>query len=1012
MIIMSKAFETITKSILLAIGCLSILSCSNPKDKDILKAGFLNPPDSVRPGVYWYFMDGNLSREAMTADLESMKEAGIGSLVFLEVNVGIPRGKVDFLSKEWLELFKHAEKEAERLGITITLGLGPGWTGSGGPWVKPEQSMQHLVSSSKEVTGPLKLAIELPAPMPKRPFFGEGGFTDELKERWKAYYEDVAVLAFPTPDNSYTIQDIEEKALYYRAPYSSAPGVKQYLPAPAHFLPSPDKATIDKTKIIDLTGKLRPDGMLEWDVPAGKWTIMRFGSTNNGAVTRPAPIPGVGFECDKFDTAALNAHFDEFVKKLIPVNYASKQKTGGLTTLHMDSWEMGAQNWNATFSKEFQRRRGYDPLPYFPVYAGLVVESTEKSERFLWDLRLTSQELIIENHAEHAKKVAHRYGLNLSIEPYDMNPAADLDLGAVADIPMCEFWNKGFGYNTTFSVVEASSIAHILGRPIVAAEAFISDWGREGYTSFPGNMKNQSDWALCAGINRFYYHTFVHNPFDDRYRPGMTMGGYGVHWDRGQTWWEMSSAYHKYISRCSYLLQQGRTIADILYMAPEGEPHVFRAPASAMVGNDTIPDRRGYNFDACSPGMLIANAGVRNNRIVFKSGATYRLLVLPAFETMTPALVSKIDELVNAGAIVVGQPPLKSPSLANYPECDQIVRSQAEKVWGSLLTPQTIQVREYGKGKIYWGGELSEYAVNELYPNYDATAKLLKRLACPEDFESSPLLRYTHRTAGDIDIYFVSNKTNQTLTDDCSFRINEGDPELWDPLTGETRKLTDFKRLNGRTVIQLKFDAYQSYFIIFNKKEEAKISKTEGTGNFAETKVLKNIEGSWIVSFDTSWGGPGRITFEKLEDWTKHPEEGIKYYSGIATYSKTFDLPESDEARLFLNLGEVNCIARVRINGKDLGVVWTAPWQIEITNAVKHGKNQLEIEVANLWTNRLIGDEQFPDDGIKDEKWPAWLLANTPRTSGRYTFSTFKFYNAGSPLQKSGMVGPVKIIVL
>ena len=1007
-----KKLIHLTFLLLISIIFLSFFSCKSIVKIDDLRKQFLNPPDSTRPGVYWYFMDGNLSREAMTADLESMKEVGIGNVVFLEVNIGIPRGKVDFLSKEWLELFKHAEKEAERLGINISLGLGPGWTGSGGPWVKAEQSMQHLVSSIKEVSGPGNSTVKLTKPEPKKPFFGEAGFTPELKERWKAFYEDVAVLAFPTPAIKYSIKDIDEKALYYRAPYSSVPGVKQYLPAPAKFESLPENATIEINKIIDLTDKLKPDGTLDWDIPAGNWTIMRFGRTNNGAVTRPAPIPGVGFECDKFDTVAFNAHFAEFVEKLIPANFASKQKKGGLTTLHMDSWEMGAQNWDTNFRKEFQRRRGYDPKPFFPVYSGLVVSSIEISERFLWDLRLTSQELIIEYYAEHAKKVARRYGLNLSIEPYDMNPTADLDLGAVADIPMCEFWNKGLGFNTSFSVIEASSIAHVLGRPVVASEAFTSNWGREGYTAFPGNMKNQSDWAFCAGINCFYYHTFAHKPYGDQNRPGMTMGGYGVHWDRGQTWWTMSSAYHKYISRCSYLLQQGRTVADVLYLTPEGAPYVFKAPSSALNGGDTIPDRKGFNFDACSPNMLIANANVRNNQIVFKSGATYRLLVLSAFETMTPALLSKIEELLNAGAIIVGLPPLKSPGLTNYPECDKTVQSQAVKLWGEIKTPQAIQKRIYGKGKIYWGGELSKYTKNELYPNYEATAELLKKIGVTEDFKSDSSLRYTHRSFEDLDIYFVSNKTNQGCIVNCDFRIMEGTSELWDPVTGQTRKLPNSNQQNGRTFIQLKFDAYQSYFIIFNKKAKTEFSKTNWMGNFDETRVLKNINGPWDVSFDPSWGGPEKVTFEKLEDWTKRPEKGIKYYSGIATYSKTFDLPISNQSRLFLSLGEVNCMARVWINGIDLGVVWTAPWQIDITNVVKQGNNQLEIEVANLWSNRLIGDEQLPDDGIKEGKWPDWLLEEKPRTSGRYTFCTFKFYNTNSPLQKSGIIGPVNIIGL
>jgi hypothetical protein len=975
-----------------------------------IKKSFISPPDSVRPGVYWYFMDGNLSREAMTADLESMKEAGIGNLVFLEVNVGIPRGKVDFLSEEWLDLFKHAEKEAERLGINITLGLGPGWTGSGGPWVKPEQSMQHLVSTTGQVSGPGKRMIKLPKPEPKKPFFGEGGFTDELKSTWKAFYEDVAVLAFPNPVSKYVIEDIDEKALYYRAPYSSVVGVKQFLPAPSNFKVLPENSVIEKGKIIDITHLLKSDGTIEWEVPAGNWTIMRFGRTNNGAVTRPAPIPGVGFECDKFDTTAFNAHFTRFVEKLIPENAGSKQKKGGLTTLHMDSWEMGAQNWTSNFRSEFQHRRGYDPLPFFPVYAGCVVGSVEMSERFLWDLRLTSQELVIQNHAGHVKKVARRYGLNLSVEPYDMNPTADLDLGAVADVPMCEFWNKGIGFNTSFSCIEATSIAHVLGRPVVSSEAFTSDWKKEGYISYPGNVKNQGDWAFCTGINRFVFHTFAHKPYGDQLRPGMTMGGYGVHWDRGQTWWPMASAYHKYVSRCSFLLQQGRTVADILYLTPEGAPHVFRAPASAMVGNDTIPDRRGYNFDGCSPNMLIDNASVIDNQIVFKSGATYKLLVLPAFETMTPELLTKIETLVKDGAVVVGTPPEKSPSLVNYPDCDSIVFEKSGNMWGNHNIPNVITERSFGKGKIYWGGELSQYADKDIYPQYDVTAKLLKQMGVVEDFVSDNLLRYTHRKTDHLDIYFVSNKTDQIFTAKCLFNIAEGVPELWDPVTGETRRLPEFSLENGKTVISLKVDTYQSFFIVFDREGKAVLQKSSDLKNFPEMAVLKDIDGDWDVSFDPKWGGPEKVTFEKLEDWTARPEKGINFYSGIATYSKSFELPEETQSRLFLNLGEVNCMARVRVNGREVGTVWTAPWQVEITDAVKKGANQLEIEVVNLWANRLIGDEQFPDDGIKDRKWPDWLLEGKPRTSGRFTFCTFKFYDANSPLQKSGLIGPVKIL--
>lgn len=1005
-------------TVLAALVWMLLLSCSASGPKNLgmplseIKKSFVHPPDSVRPGVYWYFMDGNLSREAMTADLEAMKEAGIGNVLFLEVNVGLPRGKVDFLSEEWQELFAHALKESKRLGITFTLGVGPGWSGSGGPWVKAGESMRHLVSSSVDVSGPSDQSVTLPTPAPRKPFFGYGTLTPELRRQWEAYYEDVAVLAYPAPENPEKIDDLDEKALFVRAPYTSMPGVKQYLQEP-HF--SDDQtlkysSVVDSKRIIDLTPLLQPDGRLNWKVPSGKWTILRLGMRNNGAVTRPAPFPGLGFECDKFDTVAFRRHFDAFIGKLFAKSdFRIGSRDGGLFRLHMDSWEMGAQNWTDNFRSEFTKRRGYDPLLYLPVYAGQIVGSKELSERFLWDVRLTAQELVIENHAGFVKRTGRRYGLDLSIQPYDMNPCADLDLGAVADVPSCEFWLKGVGFNSSFSCTEATSIAHVMGRPVVGAEAFTADAGREGYVAYPGLLKNQGDWAFASGINKFIYHTFAHKALGENLRPGMTMGPYGVHWDRGQTWWPMAAGYHTYISRCSYLLQQGHSVADVLYLTPEGAPHVFRPPHSAMEGNDTIPDRKGYNFDGCSPEMLIARAKVKNSKIVFPGGGSYYLLVLPERSTMTPELIAKIESLVNDGAQVVGHPPVKSPGLTNYPECDEIVRTTAEKMWGSRTIPGNVEKRAYGKGAIYWGGQLSEN-MEELYPNYEATAEILKSLGVTEDFQSDEAVRYHHKRLVNADIYFVSNKTGQPVKSYCTFRVGGAVAELWDPLTGETRALPEFIESNGKTTIPMQFDAYQSYFVVFDRTSGETQPKDKIGKNFATTETIQQLSGPWTVSFDPRWGGPEAIIFNKLDDWSERQEEGIKYYSGIATCQQKFESAKLQNGdRYFLNLGEVKNIARVRLNGKDLGVVWTAPWRIDISGIVKEGENNLEIEVANLWVNRLIGDEKLPDDGIKNGSWPDWILEGKPRTSGRLTFSSYRFYKADSPLSKSGLLGPVTI---
>ncbi len=979
-----------------------------------LKEQFQDPPDDARPGVYWYFMDGNLNGAEMTADLESMKEAGLGNLIFLEVNVGMPRGPVDFMSEEWQDLFAHAVHEAERLGIDITVGSGPGWSGSGGPWVEPSQSMQHLVFSETETRGPGKFDRVLPLPEQRSTIWHKMS---------NPFYEDVMVYAFPRCKP--IIPDINEKALYERDPYSSKAGVKSYLPSRAAYQEPEDEEIISIGEIIDLTRDLDSDGRLQWDIPEGDWTIVRMGRRTTGASSRPAPKPGLGLECDKFDSLALNEHFKHYYARLLD-KVGPRKGNHGWTTIHIDSWEMGAQNWTHRFREEFRKRREYDPNPYFLTYTGRVVGSLEISERFLWDVRLTAQELVLENHASHLKKLGREHGFELSIEPYDMNPTADLDLGAIADIPMCEFWSDGYGFETSYSCIEATSIAHTMGRSIVSAEAFTADSG-EGWRQYPWSMKNQGDWAFCMGINRFVYHTFVHKPLGNDYRPGMTMGPYGVHWDRGQTWWPMVKDYHRYITRCSHLLRQGITVSDILYLTPEGAPHIFRPPASALEGS-TLPDKKGYDFDGCSPNILMTRAEVRNGRIVFPGGASYRLLVLPQCETMTPKLLSKIETLVNAGATIVGSPPIKSPSLSDYPACDTEVQSRAKKIWGALEASNDITVRSYGQGTIYRGGVFSPTAVDTpgentvglsgssgsaitmLYPHYDDIALLLKNMEVHEDFTSTGPVRYEHRKTDELDIYFLSNRSGKPIQVNCTFRVNEGQPELWHPVNGKIRSLPQYRSDDGLTTIPMKFDAYESYFVVFPRNLSSKRLKDTSSVNFPDATPVATLNGPWDISFDTRWGGPENVTFDTLTDWTRRDERGIKYYSGIATYRKSFDLPPGKEASgtLYLDLGEVHDIARVRLNETEVGTVWCAPWRIEITDAVKTGDNYLEIEVANRWPNRLIGDQQDPDGDARTVQWPSGLLGGREYKTGRYTFATSKGYNELLP---SGLHGPVRIMV-
>ena len=963
---------------------LSLLLTSLPAaEVSSLSDGFATPPDAARPWVYWYFMDGNLTREGMTADLEAMRAAGIGGAIFLEVNIGIPRGPVEFMSPVWRDLFVHAVREADRLGIEVALGTGPGWCGTGGPWVKPEQSMQHLVASETHVTGPMTFAAELPRPVPRAPFFGEKTLTPELARLWREYYRDVAVLAFPTPQGSQRIADIDEKALYQRAPYSSKPGVKPFLPLPAVFSEMPVAATIARDAVVDLTARLGAGGRLEWEVPPGEWTILRFGRTATGQTTRPAPVPGLGFESDKFDPAALDAHLERFAGLLIKEIGPHRRPGRGLTTLHFDSWEMSAQNWSENFRTEFRQRRGYDPLRFLPAMTGRIVESVAMTERFLWDLRQTAQELVVAHHVARLRDMAHRHGLVFSSEPYDMNPCADLTLGAAADVPMCEFWWKGF--DTAYSVIEAASIAHTNGREVIAAEAFTSQPG-EDWRAYPAVMKAQGDWAFAAGINRLAFHRYQHQPWPER-RPGMTMGSYGVRWEHTQTWWPLVPAYHRYLARCQWLLRQGRPVADILYLAAEGAPLVFRPPPSAMRG--AWPDRLGYNFDGCAPETLRERVSVRDGRLVLPDGMSYRVLVLPERDTMTPGLLRKVRDLVRDGATVIGPRPMKSPGLEGFPGCDDEVRRLAEELWGPC-DGRSVKAHALGRGRVVWDATVPLEPGREpaQYGDYAITAAELARAGVAPDFETDGPVRYTHRRVDGAEIYFVANREARAWEARCLFRVTGKMPELWDPVTGKSRPLPEFSAQGGRTAVRLRFEAEQSFFIVF--REETRRAPSGGR-NFADAKMLAEVAGPWKVAFDPKWGGPQEpVAFARLTDWSKQAEPGIRYYSGVATYSGKFEIAGL-RSEIFLDLGKVEVMAAVRLNGRDLGTVWCAPWRVDISSAVKPGVNELEITVANLWSNRLIADAALPP-----EQRRTWTSRNP--------------YKPDSTLQPSGLLGPVRLL--
>ena len=604
-----------------------------------LAARFQTPPASARPWVYWMWVNGNITREGITADLEAMQLSGIGGVLIMEVKTGAPVGPVAFGSLAWRVLFKHAVAEAGRLGLEVNMNNDAGWCGSGGPWNTPGHAMQKVVWSETAVEGPWQFQAALSQP-----------------ETTAGYYRDIAVLAFPTPradtkaKTRFRIERLEDKVGMARQP----------LDAPARYPAVPAAAVVAGDRIIDLSTRLGKDGQLAWDMPAGKWTILRIGYTPTGTLNHPAPKAGEGLECDKLSKQAVNAHFAGLLAKLVADVGPAAGKT--LVSTHIDSWEVGCQNWTPKMPEEFRTRRGYELHRYLPIITGRTVDSLEISERFLWDLRRTIADLISENYAGRMRELAHRHRLQLSIEAYGDGLMDNLTYAAMADVPMCEFWTAADQTGDRGNKTMASA-AHIYGKPICGAESFTSQPQYARWLDHPFAMKALGDVAFCDGVNRFVFHRCALQPWLDR-RPGMTFGPWGVHYDRTETWWPYVRPWHEYLSRCNHLLRQGLFAADVCCLQTEDVPscdgsipNIAGLPSDASGGPPGVA-RPKYDYDACSPELVLSGMRVEDGRIVLPSGMSYRLLALPPAETMTPELLAKIKELAEAGATVVGPRPV------------------------------------------------------------------------------------------------------------------------------------------------------------------------------------------------------------------------------------------------------------------------------------------------------------------------------------------------------------------
>ena len=701
----------------------------------------------------------------------------------------------------------------------------------------------------------------------------------------------------------------------------------------------PAEAVIQPRGVVDLTSRMAPDGTLDWNVPAGKWTILRLGSSLTGAKNRPAPPSGSGYEADKLSRKHMEAYyhgyFDPLAEALGPLFGQS------LRYVLMDSWEAGQQNWTQEMIGEFQRRRGYDPTRYLAVLTGRVVESAEASDRFLWDFRRTLADLWADYHYGVMAEMLSKHGVEIYAEAAGVSleiPEDTLLNKSKVAIPMGEFWAGKMHPPLMYyqDMRGAASASHVYGKTLVAAEAFTGG----GYEA-PYTLKQISDYWFAQGLNRVVFHTSAHQPLDTK--PGNTMVGTHVH--RNITWAEQAGPFMTYLARQSFLLQQGLFVADLAYLLDEGAPSTM-----PIWGAGLMPQPPGgYDFDYINADALLNRMSVDpGGRLVLPDGMSYLVLVLPQTDTMRPELLRKIRELVLGGATVVGPRPMRSPSLAGRPESDRDVPQLAAELWGDL-DGASRTIRYCGKGRVVWGLPLED---------------VLASLEIPKDVEFGKALDaeivWTHRQTSDRDIYYIANQTDAVQDVQARFRVDGKEAELWYPDTGRIESAS-YAITEERTTVPLRLLPRQSLFVVFRR---AASSPTRTMPQPADT-TLATVSGPWDVTFPPDLGAPERIELTHLESWTAHADQGVKYFSGTATYTKTVSAPQSwfqSGARLVLDLGMVHDIAEVSINGMPSATLWKPLYRVDVTDVLKPGENHLQIKVTNQWTNRQIGDRPLPPD--------------------------------------------------
>ena len=1031
--------------------CLGLLSCNktetsaNHPSFASIEQGFRSIPDSVQTGVYWYWISDNISKEGVERDLEAMKVAGINRAFIGNIGIdGIPYGDHKLLSSEWWEVLHAALKKATELNIEIGIFNSPGWSQSGGPWVKSSQAMRYLASSDTIVAGPGRMQLTLPSvgkdeqdvcviaypaldkPVAEKSWAinkksGQSSssvlvFDKEATVRTLIYrvntpfkttaklwvkkggkeellrqfvidrsnpalnvgfvpYAPVVISLPETSASQFRLEMSEEGEAAGNVTLTSSPMMERYpekslakmfqtpLPMWDDYLWEKQPAVSDASLMVSPDAiknvtEFSKNGVLDWEVPEGKWVIRRMAMLPTGVTNSPAAPEATGPEIDKMSKKHVAFHFDAFIGDILKRIPEADRKT--FKVVVQDSYETGGQNWTDDMISVFKERYGYDPVPYLPVLEGTVVGNPDISDRFLWDLRRLIADRVSYDYVGGLRDVCHQHGLTTWLENYGHwgFPGEFLQYGGQSDEIAGEFWSEG-----SLGDIEnraASSCGHIYGKRRVWAESFTS--GGPAFGRYPYQMKQRGDRFFTEGINSSLLHVYIHQPFEDR-EPGLD-AWFGNEFNRKNTWFSQMDVFTGYLKRCNFMLQRGDYVADVAYFIGEDAPK--------MTGICTPELPAGYSFDYINGEVLLQRASVEDGRIVLPSGMKYRLLVLPQLETMRPEILQKIKELLQAGACVIGPAPKYSPSLSDYPAADRKVQALASELWGD----QTESVRTIGKGRLFMPATSLQPVLEALNVKPDMRVN-----------SGTPVL-FIHRATDEGDIYFISNQSENPVDINPSFRVAGKLPELWNPLTAEIRLLPEFTCADGVTTVPVRLEGFESSFIIFRKKGTP--AKTTAR-NYPVKEVLATVSSPWQVDFEKGKRGPEEaVTFPALQDWTESTDPSIRYFSGKAIYTNRITLDKLPQKALYLDLGKVMVMAKVKINGQYVGGVWTTPYRLPIGDFLRKGENLIEVEVVNNWRNRLIGDASLPE-------------------KERGTWTNVNPWNADSPLQSSGLIGPVEI---